>query len=105
MRILQLTIVVVVFSGDEEGLGDKSENGSVVNQMKCLNSVCNFSSIREAAERQRSKVYSEVLRSYDSRIDRLEGAKNKILRYNWNLRSVILGIFLFKFMFSAKWNC
>lgn len=74
-----------VSSGDEEGLkSDKPENGSVVNQMKYLNSVCNLSSIHEAAERQRSKIYSEVLRSYEelqSRIDRLEGAKNKILSY------------------------
>lgn len=84
-----MKLTIVVFSEDDEGLSDKSENGSMISGMKFINSECHVSSsIDEAAERQRSKVYSELLRSYEelqSRIDRLEGAKNKILRYKWNL--------------------
>ncbi|KAL8496174.1 hypothetical protein ACS0TY_020043 [Phlomoides rotata] len=73
-----------VSSGDEEGLSNILGNGSGINGMIYLNSACHLSTIDEAAERQRSKVYSEVFRSYEelqSRIGRLEGAKNKILSY------------------------
>lgn len=65
-------------SGIEEGLRHKFENGSVIDE------VGRTTSIDEAAERQRLKVYSQVLRSYEDlqpRIDRLEEAKNKILSY------------------------
>lgn len=67
--------MIVVASGDEATVRhNKLENGSVIKGVRV-----------SAAERQRSKVYAEVLRSYEDlqpRIDRLEEAKNKILRYN-----------------------
>lgn len=61
-------------SGDEASVRhNKLENGSVIKGVRV-----------SAAERQRSKVYAEVLRSYEDlqpRIDRLEEVKNKILSY------------------------
>ncbi|KAH6759733.1 hypothetical protein C2S52_009862 [Perilla frutescens var. hirtella] len=64
-------------SGDEEGLRHKLENGSVMKDATWIDEA-------EAAERQRLKVYSQILRSYEDfqpRVDRLEEAKNKILSY------------------------
>ncbi|KAH6803519.1 hypothetical protein C2S51_031766 [Perilla frutescens var. frutescens] len=64
-------------SGDEEGLRHKLENGSVMKDVTWIDEA-------EAAERQRLKVYSQILRSYEDfqpRVDRLEEAKNKILSY------------------------
>lgn len=70
--------MIVVVSGDEVGVRhNKLENGSVIKGVR-------VSDFGELPERQRSKVYAEVLRSYEDlqpRIDRLEEAKNIILRY------------------------
>ncbi|KAI3450824.1 hypothetical protein Pfo_007489 [Paulownia fortunei] len=79
-----------ISNGDVEGLSHKLENGSAINGESGLNFGefpdvgPRISLITEVAERQRLKVYAEVLRSYEelpSRIDRLEEAKNKILSY------------------------
>ena len=62
--------VIIVISRDDECLSHKLVN----------------SPIEEAAERQRLKVYAQVLRSYEDlqpKIDRLEEAKSRILRYGW----------------------
>lgn len=70
-------------SGDEEGVRHKLENGSVIKGVRVSDSG-EFPDVDEAAERQRLKVYTEVLGSYEDlqpRIDRLEEAKNKILSY------------------------
>ncbi|KAL0459937.1 UNVERIFIED_CONTAM: hypothetical protein Slati_0620900 [Sesamum latifolium] len=84
------SIASSVFSGNEEGLSHKSENCSVINGESGLNfggfqdERPHLSLISEATERQRVKVYAEVLRSYEelqSRIDRLEEAKSRILSY------------------------
>ncbi|KAL0389882.1 UNVERIFIED_CONTAM: hypothetical protein Scaly_0345300 [Sesamum calycinum] len=84
------SITSSVFSGNEEGLSPKSENCSVFNGDSGLNfggfqnEGPRLSLVSEATERQRVKVYAEVLRSYEelqSRIDRLEEAKSRILSY------------------------
>ncbi|KAG6417211.1 hypothetical protein SASPL_119364 [Salvia splendens] len=51
---------------------------------ECQSHKLGNSSIEEAAERQRLKVYTQVLRSYEDlqpKIDRLEEAKSRILSY------------------------
>ncbi|XP_057808758.1 uncharacterized protein LOC131023231 [Salvia miltiorrhiza] len=77
-------------SGDEECLCHKLENGSVINCVRVSDSGDSSdadrlrNSIREAAERQKLKVYTEVLRSYEdlqSKIERFEEAKSTILSY------------------------
>ncbi|KAK4409176.1 hypothetical protein Sango_0498600 [Sesamum angolense] len=84
------SITSSVFSGNEEGLSHKSENCSVINGDSGLNfggfrnEGPRLSLVSEATERQRVKDYAEVLRSYEelqSRIDRLEEAKSRILSY------------------------
>ncbi|PIN00756.1 hypothetical protein CDL12_26740 [Handroanthus impetiginosus] len=80
----------VVPSGDEEALSHKLEIDSVINREsglkfgEFLDVGPHISSISEAAERQKAKVYTEVLKSYEelrSQIDRLEKAKSTILSY------------------------
>ncbi|KAK4440504.1 hypothetical protein Salat_0385300 [Sesamum alatum] len=84
------SITSSVFSGNEKGFSHKSENCSAINGESGLNfgefqdEGPRLSLISEATERQRVKVYAEVLRSYEelqSRIDRLEEAKSRILSY------------------------
>ncbi|KAK6141854.1 hypothetical protein DH2020_024400 [Rehmannia glutinosa] len=74
-----------VSSGDEKGLGHKLENERGLNSGEFPDVGPRISLIDEAAERQKLKVYAEVLRSYEelqSRIDRLELAKIEILSYS-----------------------
>lgn len=71
-----------VVSGDEARSSLELEGVRVSDSCEFTHVGCNIS----VAERQRSRVYTEVLRSYEdfhSRINSLEEAKNKILRYNF----------------------
>ncbi|CAI9778564.1 unnamed protein product [Fraxinus pennsylvanica] len=71
-----------LFSGDENGSVISGE--SVWDFIEFSPEDCLVCSSFDAAERQRRKVYAEVLRSYEelrNRTERLEEAKGKILSY------------------------